>query len=197
MQTVDQSTPLLAIKELFHAYPQPYWVAGGCALDLYAGRVRRPHGDVDVLVLARDLDVLAETFTDPRPIVQFPETGEQRPWVQGEQLEPGPQALVFPDNEHAVQILLAASDADQWVYHRGRGTIRRSLSEITLTSERGIPYLAPEIVLLFKSRSTRQKDNDDFADIENLLDAERRQWLVERIEPRYPDHPWLPTLRAA
>jgi hypothetical protein len=86
--------------------------------------------------------------------------------------------------------------ADQWVYHRGRGTIRKSLAEITLMSQLGPPYLAPEIVLLFKSRSTRPKDNDDFADVESLLDGQRRQWLLDRIAPRYTDHPWLPVLRA-
>jgi hypothetical protein len=197
MNSVDQSTALHAIKDLFRDYPRPYWVAGGWALDLFAQRTRRPHGDIDVLILARDLAFLAETFTSPRPVVQYAETGEQRPWVVGEQLEPGPHALVFPDDNRLcpIQILLAASDADQWVYHRGRGTIRRSLAEITLMSELGLPYLSPEIVLLFKSRSTRPKDNDDFADVESLLDGQHRQWLVDRIAPRYPDHPWLPVLR--
>jgi hypothetical protein len=58
-----------------------------------------------------------------------------------------------------------------------------------------VPYLAPEIVLLFKSRGARPKDNDDFAEVANLLDARRRRWLLDRIAPRYPDHPWLPALR--
>jgi hypothetical protein len=172
-------------------------VAGGWALDLFADRIRRAHSDVDVLVLAHDLDHVANTFTSPRPVIQHPETGERRPWGHGEQLEFGPHALVFPDDNHPcpIQILLATSDADQWVYPRGRGTIRKPLAEITLTSPGGVPYLAPEIVLLFKSRGARPKDNDDFAEVANLLDARRRRWLLDRIAPRYPDHPWLPALR--
>ena len=197
MNLIDQSEALGTVRVLFHDYPRPYWVAGGWALDLFAGQVRRPHGDVDVVVLARDLDQVAQTFTTPRPVVQHPETGDRRPWAHGEQLVPGPNALVFPDGMHAcpIQILLAASDADQWVYHRGRGTIRKPLDEITLIAPGGIPYLAPEIVLLFKSRGGRPKDNDDFADVVDLLDSERRRWLRDRIAPRYPDHPWLPSLR--
>jgi hypothetical protein len=198
MEAIDQAAELLAVKGLFENYPRPYWIAGGWALDLFAGRVRRSHGDVDVLVLARDLEVLARTFTRPRPVLQFAETGEQRPWVEGERLVPGPHALVFPDDDgpSPVQILLGASDRDEWVYHRGRGTLRKSLNEITLQSPQGLCYLAPEIVLLYKSRHLRPKDNADFEDVHDLLDPSRRQWLVERIFPRYPDHPWLPALRA-
>jgi hypothetical protein len=199
MSSVDRSTPLHVVHELFRKYRRPYWVAGGWALDLFADRVTRPHSDVDVLVLARDLDYVADMFTRPRPVVQHPETGECRAWEHGEQLEPGPHALVFPDDSHPcpVQILLAASDADDWVYHRGRGTLRKPLAEITLTSPGGVPYLAPEIVLLFKSRGARPKDDDDFAEVADLLDAHRRRWLLDRIAPRYPDHRWLPALRSA
>jgi len=58
-----QSEALSAVRALFADYPSRYWIAGGWALDLFADRVRRPHTDVDVLVLARDLDRVAETFT--------------------------------------------------------------------------------------------------------------------------------------
>ena len=142
MSPIDRSPALTAVRTLFHAYPYPYWVAGGWALDLFADRFRRPHGDVDVIVLARDLDEIAKTFTSPRPMVELPETGVRRSWAPGEVLTPGPHALVFPDDPHPspIQILFAASDADEWVYHRGRGTIRKPLAEITLRSPDGIPY---------------------------------------------------------
>lgn len=197
MSPIDRSLALTAVRTLFEPYPCSYWVAGGWALDLFADRVRRPHSDVDVVVLARDLDQVAKTFTTPRPTVELPETGVRRPWAPGEVLTPGPNALVFPDDTHPspIQILFAASDADEWVYHRGRGRIRKPLAEITLRSPDGIPYLAPEVVLLFKSRGGRPKDHADFDDVAHLLDPARRRWLVERIAPRYPDHPWLPTLR--
>jgi hypothetical protein len=186
---------LQAVEKLFESYAGPYWVAGGWALDLYAGRVRRAHEDVDLLVLARDLELVSTTFTRPRPVLQYAESGKQRTWAEGEALVPGPHALVFPDRP-AVQILLGASDGDQWVYHRGRGTIRKSLADITLRSDGGIPYLAPEIVLLYKSRNLRPKDTADFTDVHPLLDTSRRQWLTDHIIPRYPDHPWLPALRS-
>ncbi|GAA3136427.1 hypothetical protein JOF29_001222 [Kribbella aluminosa] len=188
---------LNAVHAYFAAYPGRYWIAGGWALDLFADRVRRPHTDVDVLVLARDLDLVAATFTDPRPTVENPNTGVQRPWQPGEPLTPGPDVLAFPDDlfPTPVRIILAASDGDDWVYHRGRGTIRKSLDDITLTTSAGLPYLAPEIALLFKSRSDRTKDTDDFHDVADLLDAPRRTWLHNHIAPRHPDHNWLAHLK--
>ncbi|RZT20119.1 hypothetical protein EV649_3261 [Kribbella sp. VKM Ac-2569] len=187
---------LNAVRALFADYPGRYWIAGGWALDLFADRVRRPHTDVDVLVLARDLDLVAATFTDPPPTVENPNTGDQRPWEPGETLTPGPDVLAFPDDllPAPVRIILAASDGDDWVYHRGRGTLRKPLDEITLMTADGLPYLAPELVLLFKSRSDRPKDTEDFNDVAADLDPARRAWLHARIAPRYPDHPWLPAL---
>jgi hypothetical protein len=187
---------LSATRTLFADYPARYWIAGGWALDLFADRVRRTHSDVDVLVLARDLHHVATTFTDPRPMVENPNTGDLRPWEPGEQLTPGPHVLAFPDDlfPAPVRIILAASDGDEWVYHRGRGTLRKPLDEITLTTADGLPYLAPEIVLLFKSRSDRPKDTEDFNDVAALLDVPRRTWLHDHIEPRCPDHAWLGAL---
>jgi hypothetical protein len=91
--------------------------------------------------------------------------------------------------------MLAASDGDYWIYHRGRGTLREPLADITMTTNSGLPYLAPEIVLLFKSRGMRPKDHEDFLDVKDLLDEPRRQWLIERTAPRYPTHPWLAMLQ--
>jgi hypothetical protein len=189
-----QSEALNAVRTLFDTYPASYWIAGGWALDLFADRVRRSHSDVDVLVLARDLHQVAATFTNPRPTLENPTTGDTRPWAPGEQLTPGPHVLAFPDDlfPAPVRIILAAVDGDDWVYHRGRGTIRKPLDEITLTN--GLPYLSPEIVLLYKSRSDRPKDTEDFHDVADLLDPVRRAWLRAHIAPRYPDHPWLDAL---
>lgn len=71
--------PLSFVQAYFADYPARYWIAGGWALDLLTERVRRPHTDVDVLVRARDLDHVAQTFTDPRPTVENPNTGDNAP----------------------------------------------------------------------------------------------------------------------
>jgi hypothetical protein len=56
----------------------------------------------------------------------------------------------------------------------------------------GIPYLAPEIVLLFKAKhAARDKDAADFARALPLLDAQRRQWLADALRIVHPGHDWL------
>ncbi|MGW5362935.1 nucleotidyltransferase domain-containing protein [Actinopolymorpha pittospori] len=194
---VEDSTPLVIVRDLFRSYARPYWVAGGWAVDLFAQRVRRPHSDVDVAVLYRDRDYLAETFRDPRPVLVHPETGQRREWTPDEQLKPGSHGFVIPDDSHPcpITIMLTASDGDDWVYHRGTGKVRRPHALMTLTTERGLPFVGPEVALLYKSPTLRPKDMQDFADIHEMLDDERREWLIDTIASRFPDHPWLSTLR--
>lgn len=194
---VEDSTPLVVARDLFRSYPCPYWIAGGWAIDLFTQRVRRRHSDVDIAVLHRDIEFLGATFRNPRPLVYQPPTGKLREWAPDERLQPGPPGLLIPGDSHPcpIQVSLSGSDGDQWVYHRAAGTVRRPLARMTLTTERGLPFVAPEVALLYKSPMLRLKDMEDFADVHELLDAERRQWLIDNIAPRFPDHPWLPALR--
>jgi hypothetical protein len=49
-----QSVHPAQCADWFSAVTAPWWIAGGWALDLYAGAQSRPHGDLDVGVLRRD-----------------------------------------------------------------------------------------------------------------------------------------------
>jgi hypothetical protein len=56
----------------------------------------------------------------------------------------------------------------------------------------GIPYLAPEIVLLFKAKhAARGKDAADFARALPLLDGQRREWLADALRVVHPGHDWI------
>jgi hypothetical protein len=58
----------------------------------------------------------------------------------------------------------------------------------------GIPYGRPEIILLFKAKPARPKDDDDFAAVLPRLDTARRSWLAEAIDLVHPGHRWLAEL---
>lgn len=188
--------PALAMAhQLLADLAVPFWIAGGWALDLHLGEQSRRHGDVDVLIRAADADIVAASLS-ATPLVQHPRTSQTRPWVRGEVLTPGPDVLFLPHTEPCpVQVLLAASDGDDWVYHRGSGRVRKPWLEITRTTA-GLPHLTPEIVLLFKAQELRDRDHVDFAAVRNHLTTDQRAWLAERIRPRFPDHPWLTDLSA-
>jgi hypothetical protein len=92
--------------------------------------------------------------------------------------------------------MLALTDGDDWVFHRGRRS-RRALNDITHVSAGGLPFLGPEVVLMLKARHRREKDDQDFRDLAPLLTDDQRQWLIPRLgHPGADEHPWLPILQA-
>jgi hypothetical protein len=124
------------------------------------------------------------------------QTGEERPWVYPDEVVPGRNTLYLADTVDikALEVMVALSDGDDWVFHRGRGT-RQPFAEISHSSPAGIPYLGPEVVLLMKARDGRPKDDDDFIALAPLLTEAQRRWLIPRLtRPGLPDHPWLPYL---
>jgi hypothetical protein len=86
------------------------------------------------------------------------------------------------------------SDCDTWVCRRD-GTIRMGYEELIRRTDEGIPYLRPDVTLLFKAKHARAKDDGDFAAALPLLDAGSRRWLRDALELVHPGHRWLPELR--
>lgn len=85
-----------------------------------------------------------------------------------------------------LDLTISEGDDDHWVYRRDP-ELRVPWSEAVLADERGIPYLAPDLQLLFKSHDHREKDDRDFAEILPELDPHQRQRLLDNLPQ---DHPW-------
>ena len=98
-----------------------------------------------------------------------------------------------PTQPWALQLMLADTKDDSWLFRR-MPTIRRSIDTIGCGAGSGIPYLAPEIQLLYKAKRPRPKDEADFAQVLPALDQERRQWLSTALAVAHPGHPWLECL---
>jgi hypothetical protein len=58
----------------------------------------------------------------------------------------------------------------------------------------GVPSLAPEVVLLFKAKNARQRDEHDLDQTLPLLSADERAWLHDAITLVHPGHPWVTRL---
>ena len=58
-------------------------------------------------------------------------------------------------------------------------------------SNDGIPYLKPEIVLLYKVKQTREKDHQDFMTVKDYLSNRQRKWLSRAVQTHEPQHEWL------
>jgi hypothetical protein len=183
--------PVLAVRSLLSDLTVPYWIVGGWAIDLAAGRVTREHADVDVMLLERDEHALRTDLTGVN--VRFVGRGGQPgPWPAGRRLLPGPgprrlaggagrlvlhsKSLPLP-----TEVVLGSAVGAFWVYHRGVGCVRRPPADITRHRD-GIPFLAPEVVLLLKARSKAERDQRDVQTALPVLSAEQRSWLRDTLE---------------
>jgi hypothetical protein len=94
----------------------------------------------------------------------------------------------------AIELLLDEADGETWVYRR-EPRIRRPMPTVVRRSSDGLPYLAPEIQLLYKSKGPRERDDLDFAQTYPLLAADARSWLLHALELTAPHHTWIAVLR--
>ena len=74
---------------------------------------------------------------------------------------------------------------------RRDASITLPYSELIEHTGDGIPYVRPEVVLLFKAKHARPKDEGDLAAVLPRLDAARKQQLAEWLELVHPVHFWL------
>jgi hypothetical protein len=173
---------------LLEGFPPRWWIAAGWALDLNLGRKTREHSDVDVLVLRSDQLAIQDHLAGWD--IQIADGGRLEPWAAGLTIEPprsGFWARSEPDGPWEIQFLLAEHSGDTWFYRRDP-SIAMPLGDIEARSEQGVPYLRPEIVLLYKSRHRRERDEADLEATLPTLDPAARARLREWLPA---GHPWL------
>ncbi len=179
-----------AIAHRLAGLAMPWYVAAGWALDLFRGYQTRAHGDLEIGV----------------PIARFPEIRERFSEYAVDAVSSGriwenatPEVLAVTHqswvrdpgtNDYLVDVFREPHDGDTWICRHDE-TIRLPYDDIICFSPAGIPYLAPELVLLFKAKHARPKDQADFeATIPHLSPAQRAA-LAELLARVHPGHRWL------
>ena len=81
---------------------------------------------------------------------------------------------------------MSEGDGQEWIFRRDP-SLRIDWHDAVLRSDDDIPYLAPELQLLFKSRDARPKDDVDAHEVIPDLDDRRRQSLRQWLPQ---DHHW-------
>jgi hypothetical protein len=193
---------LLEVAEAIGSLRAPFFFAGGWAIDLHLGRVTRAHHDVDVLAMRRDQLELHKALKQfsLKKVIPHPDglinRGTVAEWPAGERLElPVHQINAYRagEAEPAFQVMLAESSDDEWIFRRNP-EIRMPISRMGFYPLWGLPYLAPEIVLLFKAKHLEARDRIDFDSALPALSADARRWLRDAIEKTHPGHQWLNAL---
>jgi len=59
----------------------------------------------------------------------------------------------------------------------------------------GIPFMAPEVALLFKAKHNRSRISPTSTH-RPLLSKGQTEWLREGLLKLHPGHPWIPALRS-
>jgi len=168
---------LTAARELLTAHDIPWAVAGGWALDLFLGRETREHADVDLAIWRVDQRKLQEA-AKPDWELQIAADGELRPWRAGDWLSLPTHEVHAHRVRHtgtSLELLLNERDETAWIYRRDPD-VRRELNRAILVRD-ATSFLAPEIVLLYKSKAPRLTDEADFRVTLPALTAEQREWL--------------------
>ncbi|GAA4357970.1 nucleotidyltransferase domain-containing protein [Angustibacter luteus] len=174
----------------------PWGIAGGWALDLYVGRRRRDHEDLEIAVPLAGFSELRDAL---RPN-EFDVIGDGRRWPldrpgAAEAMAQHHQTwLRDPDGAYRLDVFREPHDGDTWICRRNP-SIRVPYDAVVERTEGGIPFVAPEIVLLFKAKALRDKDRSDFDEVLPELGAGRRAWLSIALEQVHPGHEWLERVR--
>lgn len=185
---------LAYIDDLLAGFPHPWFIAGGWAIDLHVGRVTRPHKDAEIAVLRRDQEAFRGHLPDWEFKYVIPGKPGLEPWKEGLRLDlPIHEIHAVRPGKPDLEILLNESTGGVWRFRRMM-EIARPLSKMGDTSATGLPYLAPEIVLLYKAKEPSEADEQDFQVTRPLLASEASEWLRISVGACYPEHTWLASL---
>jgi hypothetical protein len=170
----------------------PWAVAAGWALELFVGGGWRPHEDLEIAVPASRFDEVHAALPELefwvpvgderlRPLVDAP-AGSHQTWG----LDPRVGAW-------RLDVFREPSAGDIWICRRD-DSIRMPYAELVERTADRIPFVRPEVVLLFKAKGARNKDEQDFEFVLPRLDAGRRAWLRAALECVHPGHAWIARL---
>ncbi len=198
-------------------------ICGGFAIDLFLNEETRTHGDIDILAYWNERDIIIEfmqskgwqvyelcgggkahhitnvkqQFCYKRNIfciksgcslveLKFADEKDMY-WVDFSHI--GQKKLDF------IEFLFNDKEDGYFLYARNKN-ITRELSEAILFKD-GVKYLAPEIVLLYKSTDIKREGYQaDFNYAITKMSMPQKLWLLDALNIMFPDgHEWLCLLK--
>ena len=227
---------ILQAQNLLKTAGFDYAICGGFALDMFAGKELRSHGDFDILVFKEDMHravqfminngwlIFGRFMEEGRVITQhlfykvdnisdsywddckniwaikpdcLPDVLHKLDRLQGDIYTYQTRKWLVQNNIEFIELEFDTRESGDYVA-RENPRITRQLDKAILYRE-GIPCLAPEIILFYKSDKfsyenayAKPRTETDFKEIMPMLSQESRKWLLEAIEATYPDgYGWL------
>ncbi len=196
-----------------------YMLCGGYAVDMYLQCKTREHSDIDIGVFWEDREEVIRFMKSNNWSVYEALGGgivckldnlenydfERRknlfcirnktPRIHLDHIEGNSYTFQMDDCEQSeldyVEFLFNECSNDKFVYY-WNSEITRMLNKAIMREGR-IPYLAPELVLLYKSTSSNTgKSIVDFKAVTEKMNLERKDWLKYALTIAYPHgHSWI------
>lgn len=181
----------------FDDYLLPWAVCGGWAVDLFLDRITRPHKDVDFVVFRRDQLVIQEHLLARGWTLEKAANGQLIPWAPNEWISLPVHVIWCKNPKRSPDFIeLLFNDVDEVnFYHRRDASITLPAGKMIVPSPSGVPILAPEIVLLYKSgRPEDESAATDFRNLSAWLSRDACNWLATALRKSDPGHVWLEAL---
>jgi hypothetical protein len=166
----------------------PWCVAAGWALELFTAGAERQHHDIEIAVPATRFDEIAAALPD----FEWDVAGDGQVWPYPENLAEHFQTwLRNPGSgRYHVDVFREPHLGDLWVCRRNP-SITLPYRELILNTSAGIPYVIPEVALLFKAKHRRDKDEADLRRVLPAMGDARRSRLASWLAQTHPGHPWI------
>lgn len=195
----DSFALVRGVAAIFATFPRPWYVAGGWGIDLFLGQVTRTHDDVEITILREDQGVLRAqlagwhlSYIDDRQATATWTPWETDTWLEPPDFQIGARRL---DSELAVLDVFLNDVSGGQLHFRRDPAITLPIEWMGGRSAvDGIPYVAPEMLLLYKAKYHRPKDELDFDAAAPHLTPAQRSWLREALLADRPADPWLAAL---
>lgn len=170
-----------------------WYVVAGWAIDLFQGRQTRAHEDIEIGVPAGDFSGIQSAL----PGFEFDVVGSGMRWpVDSAAFDEHFQTWVRDPatDVYHLDVFRDPHDGDTWLCRRDT-SIAMPYSQLIRRTPDGIPFMSPEVVLLFKAKHDRDKDRADRDRVLPLLSPAQLRWLRTRLAQVHPGHEWLEVLK--
>jgi hypothetical protein len=186
----DPLTPA-ELCDLMDGFPEPWWVAGGYAIEAFTG-IARHHEDIDLIVFSTSVPALRDQLGATFHLWSnhggtFRIIDDEHP----EPLHPMSQIWMRRDARSPWQVdcVLNPICDGRWQSKRDPDFVA-DLDDVTWIAPDGVRYASPEITLLFKAKQHRAKDAIDLENAWPLMTDAQRRWLHDAVMQLHPGHPW-------
>ena len=209
---------IIAANDFLNCGGFDYAICGGFALDIFTNSDTRMHSDIDVCVFERDKDIIFLYMEENgwsiyefcgQGIVHFVDTVDK--CQSGRNLmclKDACELVKFYPSDRGVdyflhefyytginslnylEFLFNTAESNDFIFD-GNHDIRREIGKAILLKH-NVPFLAPEIVLLYKSRDIeRQWYQYDYEKAISKMDNEQMSWFYNGLDVLYPNgHMW-------